>query len=358
MSKNKKVKIKSDNKYKIGMPPGASVYVGVERDSPGVMDLISFDIDQVSFYNNFRVEDLHSLDTDKVHWLNVNGIHNVNMVNKVCQYFDIHPLTIEDILNTLSRPKCELHENYISSSLKMIKNELPDVLIEDEHVTIVLVKNFVILFQEQDGDVFEIIRSRLKNPNSRVRRKKSDYLFFLLHDVIVDNYLLISDTIDTINDDLETEIMNNCNDTVMVKLQSIKKDLLYMKKNVHPLRESTAKILRSGTKLIDNDNLKYFNDLNDHILTSVESIDNQTETAKNHLGLYMSMTSLSMNNVMKVLTIISSIFIPLTFIAGVYGMNFDNMPELRWKFGYFIILGAMFIIFLLMILYFRAKKWL
>jgi magnesium transporter len=131
-----------------------------------------------------------------------------------------------------------------------------------------------------------------------------------------------------------------------------------MKKNVYPLKESTAKILRSGTKLIADDNLKYISDLNDHILTSVESIDNQTETAKNHLGLYMSMTSLTMNNVMKVLTIISSIFIPLTFIAGVYGMNFDYMPELRWKYGYFIILGAMFLIFLLMILYFRIKKWL
>jgi magnesium transporter len=343
---------------KIGLPPGASVYIGKERDGAVEIDLISYDETKASFSNNITLQEVQALNPNQIHWINVIGIHDVKMVDELCNIFNIHPLTKEDILNTHSRPKLEIFDEYIFSGLKMLKNEDPDIIIEEEQVSIVFAKNKVISFQEERGDVFEIIRQRIKNPEARVRKRRADYLFFLLHDVIIDYYFNVLTTIEEATDEVEADILAEQWTNVQSDLQGLKSDLIYLKRNLSPVRETVNKILRSEFKYIESDTYKYFNDLHDHMEYVVEGLDTQRELALGHRELYMGMISNKMNQVMKVLALISAIFIPLTFIAGVYGMNFQNMPELKWRYGYFEVLAIMALIAVIMIIYFKKRKWL
>jgi magnesium transporter len=341
-----------------GLPPGSSVYIGENRDFKSRINVYSFDLNNNYVNSNVPFDFIKDLNPLLVHWIDFVGVHDVESVNRICKLFAIHPLTEEDILNTMARPKCEIYEEYIHSGLKIIKDEKPDIIIEEEHLSIILLKNTVITFQETMCDVFDPIRKRLQNPDSRARRKKADYLFFLFHDVVIDNYLDIVDVVSDVNDQMESEVLSNQDPSVLNKIQNLKSDLLYLKKNIFPVKESINKMLRATEVHIHAENLKYFNDLSDHLLQVTDNLETQREIATSHRDLYMSMTDISMNNIMKILTIVTSIFIPLTFIVGVYGMNFDNMPELRTRNGYFIVLGIMAIIAFFMLIFFKRKKWL
>ncbi len=358
MSKRNKNQIRHKLVLKKGQPPGSSIYVGEDRETKARIDVISYTLQECKTYSDVSFNFLNELDPAKYHWIMIIGVHDVSLVNNVCKKYNIHALTEEDILNTISRPKCEVYEEYIYSGLKNIKNENPEVIIEEEQVSLVLKGNAVLSFQEMECGVFDIIKNRLKNAESRARRKKTDYLFFLLHDVIVDNYLYIIDIADDSNSNLEKDILANQNQEVLNRIITLKSDLLYLKRIIFPVKESIAKMMRADGSHINKENQIYFNDIYDHLIHVTENIETQREIIASHRDLYMSMTDISMNNVMKVLTIVTSIFIPLTFIVGVYGMNFDNMPELRMKNGYFFTLGIMFIIALFMTYYFKRKKWL
>lgn len=357
MSRRNRQKAKKQKQLKIGLPQGASVYIGEERNELATLELISYNYSEVSHQKNIAIDQLKNLDPDQMHWIDVNGIHDVNLVHDVCALLGIHSLTEEDILNSLSRPKCEIMDDYIYSGLKMLKNEKENVIIEDEQVSIILKENMVITFQEVDGDVFEPIRQRLKISDSRLRRKKSDYLFLSIHDIIVDNYICIIDMVEEVNQNIEAAIMDNPREEILNQIQALKTDLLLLKKFIFPVRESVNKIMRSESQLIAGDNLKYFNDLYDHLIYATENIDMQREIVISQRELYMSYMSNKMNGVMQVLTIVTTIFIPLSFIAGIYGMNFDVMPELKWKFGYFSVLLMMLFLAAGMMIYFRKKRW-
>ncbi len=358
MSKRNKNSLKQKLISKRGQPPGASIYVGEDRDTKAKINVTSYDLSENKVFNDVSVSFLNELDSAKQHWVSIIGIHDVAIVNAVCKYFKIHALTEEDILNTISRPKCEIYDGYIYSGLKNIKNENPDVIIEEEQVSLVLVGNVMLSFQEMECGVFDVIKKRLENAESRARRKKADYLFFLLHDVIVDNYLHIIDIADETNSVLEKDILIDQNQSVLNRILLLKSDLLYLKRIIYPVKESIAKLMREDGTHIERENQIYFNDIFDHLIHVTENIETQREIIASHRDLYMSMTDISMNNVMKVLTIVTSIFIPLTFIAGVYGMNFDNMPELKMKNGYFYTLALMLGLAITMVLYFKKKKWL
>jgi magnesium transporter len=358
MSKRNKNQIKEKLVSKKGQPPGAAIYVGEDRDTLAKISVISYSIEESKEYLDVDANFLKNLDPQKYHWVAIIGVHDVAIVNKVCRQFNIHALTEEDILNTISRPKCEIYEEYIYSGLKNIKNENPDVIIEEEQISLVLRGNVLLSFQEMECGVFDVIKKRLENKDSRARRKKADYLFFLLHDVIVDNYLHIIDIADDTNMLLEKDILADQNQSVLNRIILLKSDLLYLKRIIFPVKESIAKMMREDGTHIEKENQIYFNDIFDHLIHVTENIETQREIISSHRDLYMSMTDISMNNVMKVLTIVTSIFIPLTFIVGVYGMNFENMPELKTKYGYFITLVVMIAIALAMTIYFKRKKWL
>lgn len=358
MSRKNREKAKKQKVSKVGLPQGSSIYIGVERTNDVVISLYSYDNETLVHQSNVDLNALRQLDENKVHWINVDGIHDVKSVHDICIVFGIHALTEEDILNSLSRPKCEIFDDYIFSGIKMLKNEKEDVIIEDEQLSLVLKKNILITFQETPGDVFDPIRHRLSLPESRIRRKNADYLFLALHDVAVDNYISIVDLVDEMNQTIEAQIIDNPSDFVLKQIQSLKNDLIYLKKFIFPVRESINKIMRSDSSHISKDNYKYFNDLYDHLIYVTESIEVQREVVISHRELYMSHMSNRMNAVMQVLTIVTTVFIPLSFIAGVYGMNFQYMPELGWKNGYFYVLGLMFTVGVGMVLYFRKKRWL
>jgi magnesium transporter len=342
---------------KIGAPPGSAIYVGQDRIQEVTIELFSYNELTLNITASPPIDSLDNLPSDLYHWINVIGVHDVEIIKKISQMYNIHALTTEDILNTVSRPKCEIYENYIFTSLKVLKNELSDVLVEDEQLSIVLHKNVVISFQEVGCEIFEAIRNRLKNPESRARRKKADYLFFLLQDVVVDNYIEVVDILEEENLQLEKSILQNINTDQLTKIQKLKSEVAYLKRIIYPVKESILKVIRSESKIIESETKLFFSDVLDHINYTHDSIEAQYEIIIGHRELYLSMMSISMNSVMKLLTIISSIFIPLTFIVGVYGMNFDNMPELRMQYGYFIILGIMLTIAIGMIIYFKRKHW-
>jgi magnesium transporter len=357
MGRKTRKEIREKKQSKVGAPPGSSIYVGADRTALVEIELHSYDLNSVKVQTGIELNQLDNLPQNLFHWVNINGVHNVATVNEIAMKVGIHALTVEDILNTVSRPKCEIYEDYVFTSLKMLKNELPDILVEDEQVSIILKKNVVISFQEIPGDIFQPIRDRLQNPESRARRKKSDYLFFLLQDIIVDNYIEVVDLLEESNQLLEKSILDEVNSSQLVQIQKLKSEVLYLKRVIFPVKESLAKIIRSDCRIIEPETKIFFNDVLDHLAYTHDSIESQFEIIVGHRELYMSMMSINMNNVMKVLTIISSIFIPLTFIAGVYGMNFEHMPELRMQNGYFITLGIMAILTIVMVVYFKRKKW-
>lgn len=357
MSRKTREKAKKQKVTKVGLPQGSSVYIGIERQEEVSISLVSYNEARHEAFNNIAVEKLKGLSPDEIHWINVDGIHDVAIVHKLCAQFGIHALTEEDMLNSLSRPKCEIFEDYIYSGIKMLKNEKEDVLIEDEQVSIILKNNILITFQETKGDVFDPIRDRLQRPESRLRRKKADYLFLAIHDIIVDNYISIIDLVDEVNQQIETNILNSPEQSILHQIRALKTDLIYLKKFVFPVRESINKIMRSDSHHLCEDNVKYFNDLYDHLIYVTENIDMQREIVVSHRELYMSYISNKMNGVMQVLTIVTTIFIPLSFIAGVYGMNFQHMPELTWYNGYYYVLALMAVVALAMLVYFKNKKW-
>lgn len=357
MSRKNRDKAKKQKINKVGLPQGSSVYIGLDRQDTINISLISFNEIEHEEFTSISIPKLYDLSKDKIHWVNVDGIHDVNVIHNICMHFGIHALTEEDLLNSLSRPKCEIFEDYIYSGIKMLKNEKEDVIIEDEQLSIILKNNLVITFQETKGDVFDPIRSRLVRPESRLRRKKADYLFLAIHDIIIDNYISIVDLVDEVNQSIETKILNAPDQKILHEIQSLKNDLIYLKKYIFPVRESINKIMRSDSSHIYKENMKYFNDLYDHLIYVTENIEMQREIVVSHRELYMSYISNKMNGVMQVLTIVTTIFIPLSFIAGVYGMNFHYMPELTWKNGYYYILVFMALVAIGMLIYFRKKKW-
>lgn len=265
-------------------------------------------------------------------------------------------------MNTTLRPKYEEFEDYVFFSLKMLS--LTDSnRIRTEQVSIVLGQKWVISFQETPGDIFDPIRERIRQGKGKVRGRLSDYLVYLLLDVVVDNYYVITESIDARVEKLEDEVMNHPSKHTITKIQNLKKELIFLRKEILPLKEEIGS-LSQDDELVEERNLKYFRDVRDHLNQVVDSLDSSREVLNSLVDLYHSTLSTQMNQVMKVLTIVATIFIPLTFVAGIYGMNFNpeagstNMPEIRWEYGYLYFWGLILVILVGMIFYFRSKKWL
>jgi len=362
MAKSKKKKIKvplAKIKTFQNLAPGTVTYTGKKQNLATTLDIIDYSKD---YYTRLETEDIEEgfkyNDSEHITWINVDGLNNTVPIVKLGEHYNLHPLIQEDIVTTNQRPKIDEYEDYLFIVFKMLHYTEEGEFV-NEHLSLVLGKNYVITFQEADGDVFDSLRDRLENSKGRIRNAGADYLMFTILDAVVDNYFSVIETLSAKIELIEDQLFeDHVEKSITQDIQDIKKEILRIRRAVLPLREVINRIEKIDSGLIDSKTKNYIRDLYDHIIQVNESVDIYREMIWGLMDMYMTTISNKMNEVMKVLTIMASIFIPLTFLAGIYGMNFKHMPELQFKYGYYYLLGVMALVFFGMIWYFNRKKWL
>lgn len=358
--RKKRVKTRTHNyKKHIGQAPGTLVYTGKKAEKQLHIESFDYTKETLNESNLTNIEDAKSYkDTDSVTWINIDGLNAISEIENIGKQYDLHPLVLEDIVNTTQRPKIDEYDDYLFIVLKMLYYDADENIVI-EQVSLVLGKNYVLSFQESEGDVFNTVRERLRHGNGRIRGLKSDYLLYALIDAVVDHYFSIIETLGNKIEDLENDLFEgHAKDNINIEVQQLKREILKVRRAIFPLREIINRIEKGEHALIYKRTITYYRDIYDHLIQVSENIDIYREMIWSLMDMYMSTISNRMNEVMKVLTIMSSIFIPLTFLAGIYGMNFEYIPELKYHNGYFILLGVMFVMFILMLIYFKRKKWL
>jgi magnesium transporter len=296
-----------------------------------------------------------------VNWINLDGLHEKSIVQKLADHFCLHSLLVEDITSD-HQPKAEEYDDFLFLTLKMLYR-IDEGKIDYEQISFVLGKDYLLSFQEKEGDLFGLLRDRIRLDQGRVRKKKADYLLYRVVDIIVDNYYNVLDAIGEQIETIEDEIYKNSTETQFKNIQQLKKELIFLRKALYPLRDAMSKILKDESGFIDPVNLRYYADVYDHVVHLIDSLDTYKDLTSGLMDIYINTLNTRMNEVIKVLTVISTIFMPLTFIVGVYGMNFHtdkstwNMPELDSPYGYPIVMGFMLLIVIAMIRYFKFKKW-
>ncbi|MFH1721854.1 MAG: magnesium/cobalt transporter CorA [Candidatus Altiarchaeota archaeon] len=355
---------KRQAKSKVGLSPGTLVHIGERRLDEIQISFIDYDEKRFDERVVADVEECFPFkETPTVTWINIDGLHEVEIIEKIGKHFDLHPLLLEDIVHTGQRPKIEDFEGYLFTTLRMLSFEGETKEIKSEQLSLILGSNFVISFQETIGDVFDIVRERIRK-GKRIRKLGPDYLTYALLDAVVDSYFVILENLGEHIEDLEDELITDPSQETLHEIHALKREMLYLRKSVWPLREVISTLERSESKLIKKSTLIYMRDVYDHTIQVIDTIETYRDMVAGMLDTYLSSLSNRMNEVMKVLTIIATIFIPLTFIAGVYGMNFNpeasplNMPELNWYWGYPTVWIVMLIVAVTMIVYFKKKNWL
>ena len=344
---------------KMGLPPGSLVHVGKERTGTVTISIIDYNEKQLHEKVVATVKECSLLkEQPTVTWINVDGIHQIEIIEKIGKQFDLHPLILEDIMNTGQRPKIEDFDHYVYIVLKMLQIGENESGIKAEQVSLIIGPNFVISFQEQAGDVFDHVRERIRSDKGRIRTMKSDYLAYALMDAIVDRYFVILEKLEDRIELVEDDLLTNPTPKTLQDIHSLKSEMIFLRKSIWPLREVVSRLERRESTLIQESTAIYLKDIYDHTIQIIDSIETFRDMLSGMLDIYLSTISNKMNEVMKVLTIIATIFIPLTFIAGIYGMNFLYMPELGWHWGYPVVWIVMVTVALSMLFYFRRKKWL
>jgi magnesium transporter len=350
-------KRRKNNKNDIGLPPGTLVYNGKVTSERVKITLIEYNETEYferEFYD--LSECMNHVKNGMVKWMNVEGIHKTELIEAIGKHYDIHALTLEDIVHIDQRSKFEEYEHYALGVMKMITF---DGHIHAEQLSLILVGETVLSFQEPfGGDAFDIIRTRLRQAKGRVRKLRADYLFYALIDAVVDSYFSVIEKIGDAVEEIEEEIMNNENKSSLKKLYELKRELIFLRKQVWPMRDMINSMMRSESDFISKDTHIFLRDLLDHSTRIIDTVETYRDLLSGIMDVYLSNASNRMNEVMKVLTIVSSIFIPATFIVGVYGMNFDFMPELREHYGYPIVWTIMLSIMIGQLIFFKRKKWL
>lgn len=344
-------------KHTLGMPPGSLVSSGEPAEFQTQIHVINYNRETFNEAVIGKVEDVLAFrDTDEISWINIDG-RDIKVIETIDDHFGVHPLVLEDIVSTGQRPKVEDYSAYLFLVLKMIyfDNKVDDIY--SEQIGLVLAPNYVISFQEKPGDVFDAIRERLRAAKGRVRLAGSDYLMYCLIDAIVDNYFVLLERIGSEIDLLEQVLMKDTHSGIPRRIHLLKRKIIFLRKQIWPLREVVGSLLRLETPLIVADTKLYLRDVYDHCTQVNDTIESFREALSGLHDIYLSSVSNRMNEVMKVLTMFAAIFIPLTFVAGIYGMNFEYMPELGWRYGYFMVLGFMALMAGGMILIFRKNKW-
>ncbi len=344
---------------KAGLPPGTLVHIGEKRTENVRISLIDYDVHNVEEKSDLTVEGCIPFKASPtVTWVNVTGIHDISIVENFGKVFDIHPLVLEDVVHTGQRPKMEDMEDYLFIVLKMLSVGNGENTFEAEQLSLILGSNFVISFQEREGDVFQPIRDRIHIGKGRIRKSGSDYLAYTLMDAIVDNYFVILENMGEKIEILQEAVLSEPDPAHLREIQELRREMAFLRRSIWPLREAINALQRTESPLIGDSVAPYLRDVYDHTIQVIETIETLRDAVASTLDIYLSSLSNKMNEVMKVLTIIATIFIPLTFIAGIYGMNFKYMPELEWHWGYPAVWFVMLVLGVLMLLGFRRKNWL
>lgn len=345
---------------KVGLPPGSLVHIGEQKIERTRIKIMDYDQEHVREREVATIEECFPFKEEpSTTWINIDGLHEVDVIEKIGNHFGIHPLILEDIVNTGQRPKMEDFGEYVYITLRMLYLENESRDIHDEQVSIILGNNFVISFQERVGDVFEPVRERIRSGKIRVKNRKADHIAYALIDGIVDNYFIILEKLGERIEALEEDLLRGPSADIPRTLHDLKRKMISLRKSVWPLRELISGLERADSPLILETTSLYLKDVYDHTIQVIDTIESYRDMTSGMLDTYLTNVSNRMNEVMKVLTIIATIFIPLTFFAGIYGMNFEHMPELGWRWiyplGFWI---AIAVIAGSMLLFFKRKKWL
>ncbi|MBU0483199.1 MAG: magnesium/cobalt transporter CorA [Proteobacteria bacterium] len=350
---------------KIGLPPGTAIHIGEKIAEKARLTVIDYDQDNYEVFFPENVAECKMFaDKKSVSWINVDGLHQVEIVEELGSCFRLHALTVEDILNTGQRAKVDVFDDYVYLVLKMPEYDVDLNEVHLEQVSFILSENTIISFQEKKGDTFEAVRNRINNGKGKIRKLGSDYLLYSLLDSVVDNYFVLLEKIGDEIELVEEELIANPTPNTLRRIHFLKREMILLRKSVWPLREVINSLQRDDIPFIGDNITFYLKDLYDHTIQVIDTVETFRDIISGILDIYLSSISNRMNEVMKVLTIFAAIFIPLTFIAGIYGMNFNtekspfNMPELSWYFGYPFALFLMVSVAGGMLYYFSKKKWL
>ena len=353
------MKLYKKSSKKAGLPPGTLVHIGEKRTEEVRITLMDYDEHHVEEKSDPSVDQCRPFKAGlTVTWVNVTGIHDIAVIEAFGKAFDIHPLVLEDVVHTGQRPKMEDMGEYLYIVLKMLSHADGQHIFEAEQLSLIVGSNFVISFQEREGDVFQSIRDRIHKGKGRIRKSGSDYLAYALMDAIVDNYFIILENMGEKIEILQESVLSDPDPSNLRVIQDARREMAFLRRSIWPLREAVSGLQRTESPLIEEAVAPYLRDVYDHTIQVIETIEALRDAVSSTLDIYLSSLSNKMNEVMKVLTIIATIFIPLTFIAGVYGMNFKFMPELEWHWGYPVVGLVMLILGVLMLLGFKRKKWL
>ncbi len=347
------------SKRKIGLSPGSMVYVGEKTDEPVKISIMDYNAERLDEFPEATAEDIkHCMAEDSVTWINLSGIHDLAIVENIGKQFDLHPLLMEDIVNTHHRAKIDDYENYLFLVLKMVFREPEASSLLFEHVCLVIGPDYLISFQERESDVFGPVRERLIKAKGRIRKSGVDYLGYALIDMIVDHYYVILEQMGEEIEAIQDESLGNPTTKTLNAIHDVRHRIVFLRKTIWPMREMISSLLRKESELIHSGVKVYLQDVYDHVIQVIDTVETYRDLLSGTLDSYMSSVSNKMNETMKVLTVMATLFIPLTFFAGIYGMNFKYMPELEWRYAYPAFWVLVITVFSLMIWWFKNKKWL
>lgn len=343
---------------KVGLPPGTLVYTGEKPTVEPIIKVIDYNEKEIKENTYFEVNDnLNQVPNSTIRWINVEGIHNIAIIENLGKLFNLHPLLLEDILSTDQRPKFEDYDDYIAIILKLLYWDDKKELVDSEQATLILGKNFIITFQAIEWNMYKPIRERLHTSKGKVRKEGADYLFYAILDIIIDNYFVVLDNRGEDIEEIDIKLVEDLTPETLQAIFKLKRELIYLRKTVRPMRDVISSLEREDSPLIKVSTKIYIRDVYDHIIQINDIFDNYRDSLQGLHDMYLSSVSFEMNEVMQKLTIMTLIFIPISFLSGFYGMNFLFMPELANPYAYPTLITVMICITILMLFYFRKKKW-
>lgn len=349
-----------EKRKKIGLPPGSIIFTGNQKEERVGIHYLLYNASHFEehIFDNQKKIAFRQSSPDIVDWYDFRGLHDTKLIEALGAAFDVHALTLEDIVDISQRPKFEEYDKGIFIIIRALRFEKNSQEIKAEQVAIYFRKGLVLSFQETASDLFETVRQRIHSGKGRIRERGADYLAYALLDVIVDHYFFVLDEVEQLIEKLEEDLLKSTDTSIRERIHHVKKELLFARKNIAPLRESVNKFSKIESDFVDNRLSVFLRDLYDHIIGIIDTVESYRDILNGLQDLHLSEISFKMNQIMQVLTIITTIFVPLSFLAGLYGMNFDNIPELHYKYGYFILLAIMVSIAGGLLLWFKNKKWL
>lgn len=346
------------NQQSAGSVPGSLVFIGNQKLNESIIKVMVFDGKELNEFSTDTVDECTQyLTAETVSWVSVYGLHDIDTIKQLGEFFSIHPLVLEDILNTGQRPKFEEYDDYVFLVMKILRFNSESMQVQGDQLSLIIGENYLISFHEQPVDLFLPVRERIRKNRGRIRQCKSDYLAYALLDTVVDNYIICIEEIGSDVEELEEVVLEDPSPDVLGRITTFKREVNFLRKAIRPARELTISLVNCDNEIIRETTIPYLRDLKDLVSHAVEATDNYREMLSDQLGIYNTAIGNRLNEIMKILTIFAAIFIPLTFIAGIYGTNFEHVPELKYKYSYFIFWGIMVTVAILMVRFFKKKGW-